>query len=95
VGHFGEHKGLRIVMQALAHLGELKGRFELSLVGEGELLDEVRRHVSEHGWDRWVRLPGKVDNAKIETVYRNADVLLLPSIWPESAPASSSSRATR
>jgi glycosyltransferase involved in cell wall biosynthesis len=88
VGHFGEHKGLRIVMQALAHLGELKGRFELSLVGEGELLEEVRRHVSEQGWDRWVRLPGKVDNAKIETVYRSADVLLLPSIWPENQPVS-------
>ena len=88
VGHFGEHKGLRVITEALAHLGDMKGRFELSLVGEGELLAEVRQHVSDHGWDRWVRLPGKVDNANIETVYGSTDALLLPSIWPENQPVS-------
>jgi glycosyltransferase involved in cell wall biosynthesis len=88
VGYFGEHKGLRVILAALAQLGDVKGRFELSLVGEGELHAEMRQRVSEDGWDEWVRLPGKVDNARIETVYRDADVLLLPSIWPENQPVS-------
>jgi glycosyltransferase involved in cell wall biosynthesis len=88
VGHFGIHKGLRIMTEALTHLRDMRGRFELSLVGEGELFSEVQQHVSTHGWDPWVRLPGKIDHARIERVYRDTDVFLLPSIWPENQPVS-------
>lgn len=86
VGFFGEHKGLSVVAEALNHLEPLKGRFHVALVGEGELLEPLRRHVREGGWERWVSLPGKIDNARIDGVYAETDVLLLPSIWPENHP---------
>jgi glycosyltransferase involved in cell wall biosynthesis len=88
VGHFGAHKGLHVLAEALTHLREMRDRFELFLVGEGELLSVMRQHVIDHGWEKTVVFPGKVDNAEIETVYRRTDVLLLPSIWPENQPVS-------
>lgn len=86
VGYFGEHKGLSVVADALAHLDHLKGRFRLALVGDGELREPLRQQVQTGGWEPWVSLPGKVDNARIDGVYAETDVLLLPSSWPENHP---------
>lgn len=88
VGYFGWHKGVDTLVKALNYLTDMRGRFEMSLVGEGELLAATRQYVTDHNWEEFVRLPGKVDHAKIETVYRETDVLLLPSIWPENQPVS-------
>src|SRR4030095_4467041 len=79
---------LHVLAEALTHLREMRDRFELFLVGEGELLSVMRQHVIDHGWEETGVFPGKVDNAEIETVYRRTDVLLLPSIWPENQPVS-------
>jgi hypothetical protein len=88
VGHFGEHKGLRILCRALAHLENARDRFDLFLVGEGQLLPAIRQEVIERGWERSVHFPGRVDHAGIDAVYRQTDVLVLPSIWPENQPVS-------
>jgi glycosyltransferase involved in cell wall biosynthesis len=88
IGHFGAHKGLSTLMDALTRLNGMRERFELALVGEGELVDAIRQQVRDHRWESVVLLPGKVDNVQIETVYGQTDVLVLPSIWPENHPVS-------
>lgn len=82
VGHLGRHKGLHVLVDALALLKE-KDRIQINIVGEGELRDELKSKIKSMGWDKSVRFWGKVDSHKIERVYRKTDVLLVPSIWPE------------
>lgn len=88
VGYFGHHKGIQTVLAALSYLTPWRDRFELNLVGEGELARPLEQQVNEAGWSRWVRFWGKVANERMEEVYGQTDVLLLPSIWPENHPVS-------
>jgi glycosyltransferase involved in cell wall biosynthesis len=82
VGHLGRHKGIHVLVDALALLKK-KDRIQINIIGDGELRDYLKRKVKAIGWDNSVRFWGKVDNQQIENVYRETDVLLVPSIWPE------------
>jgi glycosyltransferase involved in cell wall biosynthesis len=88
VGYFGPHKGLRTLLSALPELEPHRGRFEVNLIGDGELVQETRQRIQEMGWKDTVRLLGKVRNDRIEQAYRKIDVLMLPSVWPENHPVS-------
>jgi glycosyltransferase involved in cell wall biosynthesis len=85
IGHFGKHKGIAVLLEAMKLVSE-KNRFRVNFVGIGEELDRTRRHVREMGLRRSVKYWGRVGHDRIETVYQETDVLILPSIWPENHP---------
>lgn len=87
IGHFGLHKGIDIVLDAL-ELGHFSDRITLNLVGGGELTNHLRARVRALGVGSTVKFWGSVDNSQIEEVFRETDVLILPSIWPENQPVS-------
>jgi glycosyltransferase involved in cell wall biosynthesis len=86
IGYFGRHKGVPTLLEALQILRHRREQFVLNLVGDGELAASARRLVDDNGWGGSVRFWGRVDNARIDDVYRETDVLVLPSVWPENQP---------
>jgi glycosyltransferase involved in cell wall biosynthesis len=87
IGHFGEHKGIRSLLDALPHAGDPR-RYRVNLVGEGHLREPLERWSRQQPFASSVRFWGKIDNRAIDSVFRETDVLILPSIWPENQPVS-------
>jgi len=87
IGHFGSHKGLDVVLDALK-LGHFADRVALNLVGGGDLITRIRGRVRALGLGSIVKFWGTVDNSQIDEVFSETDVLILPSIWPENQPVS-------
>ena len=85
VGNFGKHKGVPTLLEALPCMADKSG-IRLNLVGEGEQLPEYRRIISALGLEARVEFWGKIDHTKTEKVYRETDVFILPSVWPENQP---------
>ena len=85
IGYLGKHKGIHIILDALS-LIDHKHRVQINLVGVGDLVDRYKKQVEYMGWENSVKFWGKVDNSRIEEVYRETDVLLLGSVTPENQP---------
>jgi glycosyltransferase involved in cell wall biosynthesis len=87
IGHFGTHKGLTTLIDALALIPK-REEFFVNLVGNGELLETMRRRVADMGLRSCIKFWGKIDNSRIGDVLSKTDVLILPSICPENQPVS-------
>jgi glycosyltransferase involved in cell wall biosynthesis len=87
IGHFGAHKGIRTLFEALPQVGDPR-LYRINLVGEGHLRESLEAWASRQPFSSSIRFWGKVDNQEIESVFRETDVLILPSIWPENQPVS-------
>ncbi len=87
LGYLGRHKGLDTLLDALSLISR-QDCVRINLVGEGEKRACYQKQVKEKGWDGFVKFWGKVDHTGIEKVYRETDVMILPSIWPENQPVS-------
>lgn len=78
VGSLTRHKGIDILIKALK--GITNSNLRLSIVGTG-VYEEKLRHLACA--DRRITFCGKVQNENINSFYREADVLVVPSIWYE------------
>jgi glycosyltransferase involved in cell wall biosynthesis len=87
IGYMGAHKGVGTIIEALPLLGA-SGQFHVNFVGAGDLTESLNRRAQELGYGSSVSFLGKVPNERIEDVFANTDVQLLPSIWPENQPVS-------
>lgn len=76
VGWLTERKGLRELMQAF-DLAAPMGKATLTIVGGGDLMDEVVAWARQHG--DAVTIAGWVDGSDVLKLYDASDVLLLPS----------------
>ena len=85
VGYLGAHKGVHTFLDALAMLDD-PTRVFVHLAGDGAERDACERRAREIGLGSAVRFWGQVDNARIDAVYAETDVLVLPSVWPENQP---------
>ncbi|MBN1323069.1 MAG: glycosyltransferase [Methanotrichaceae archaeon] len=83
IGYFGKHKGIHVLMNALPHIAE-KDRIQVNLVGAGELFDSIVGQAKALKLDKIIKFWGRIDS--IEDAYRETDVFILPSIWPENQP---------
>ncbi|MGV8108411.1 glycosyltransferase family 4 protein [Methanospirillum sp.] len=84
IGHFGRHKGIHILLDALSFLSNNKDRYEVNLIGSGDIIEECKEKVCKMELQSVVKFWGKIKN--IDDAYRETDVLILPSIWPENQP---------
>ncbi len=83
LGRMGQRKGVYDLIPAAA---ALTAPFELHLHGDGEV-DRVRRMVAENNLEPHVRVGGWVAHDQVGSLYRRADVLVLPS-YAEGLPMS-------
>jgi glycosyltransferase involved in cell wall biosynthesis len=87
IGYFGRHKGVSTVITALSLMKHPQST-RLNLIGEGEESETYKKQLTNHPGAACVKFWGKVDNSRIWNAYRETDVLVLPSIWPENHPVS-------
>lgn len=85
VGHLGKHKGLDVLLRALA-LIEGAGPLRLLVVGDGEDRRALEALCRDLRLDGRVTFHGRVDNERIAAIYAQIDVLVVPSVWPENSP---------
>jgi len=87
IGIFAPHKGVRVLLDALARLPP-ENRIDLHLVGDGSERADYETRLEACGRADWVRFWGKLPNDRIHEVLAVTDVLVLPSLWPENQPVS-------
>ena len=77
VGRFAEQKNHVGMVKAFAEFHRTHPDADLTLVGSGELFDQVRDQIRSLGLEDVIHTPGQVDN--IIELYSNYDAFLLPS----------------
>jgi glycosyltransferase involved in cell wall biosynthesis len=77
--HFSEVKGHRFLLEALAELGDRRERFELDLLGDGPLLEEMQSLAARLGLADRIRFRGR--RSDLSAWLSRADVVVLPSLW--------------
>lgn len=87
VGALYPHKGVKTLVESLGHLAD-NAALTVNVVGSGSERERCEQILDRCGRSRWVRFWGQVGHDRIEEVYRETDVFVLPSIWPENQPVS-------
>ena len=85
VGYFGAHKGVQLLPEVVARMRN-RDRVVLDLVGEGPLASHLRTEILRLNLDGLIRFRGKFEPGAMAKVYAEADVVVVPSTWPENQP---------
>jgi colanic acid/amylovoran biosynthesis glycosyltransferase len=79
VGRLCEQKGQLLLVAAAARLAAKGVRFELILVGDGELRSEIEALIAEHGLANQIHITGWISSAQVRQEILAARGLVLPS----------------
>lgn len=82
VGWMIKEKGVGELLESIAWLCTNKAphqRFEVTFIGGGTLLEDVRAHIVRHGWQDFVFAPGWLMGDALHAALDAADVFVLPS----------------
>jgi len=80
LGRMEEVKGPDILVEALISLGKDAGRFKVDFLGDGSLLEELKRKAKDGGIGKMVEFHGNVGNKnKIARILANSDWVVIPS----------------
>ncbi|HDR9474542.1 glycosyltransferase family 4 protein [Burkholderia multivorans] len=91
VAYMGEHKGIPDLIEAARCLAadvSLKGRWSLTIAGDGHLLGDIQRKIVDYGLGEFVQSLGRVPRERVVELMSTSDVIVLPSRWPENEPVS-------
>jgi glycosyltransferase involved in cell wall biosynthesis len=69
------------IISALSLLKEKGIKFDMTIVGDGSMLDALKQHVHAVGLDGRVSFTGKVPNDALPEILRRHDVYLSASLW--------------
>ncbi len=75
VGRLVERKGHLTVIEAIKD----DDRFSYTIVGDGEMKEEIQQKIREYALEDRVQIHGNVDNVALANFYMNADVFVMPS----------------
>ena len=79
VGRLAEQKGQLLLVEAAARLRDRGPDFELVIVGDGPMRDELERAIDRFGLRDRVRITGFLDNHGVRRELEAARALVLPS----------------
>ena len=79
VGRLCEQKGQLLLMQAAAKLRDLGERFELILVGDGDMRPEVESLIRQHRLEGMVTITGWASGEEVRSYLVGARAMILPS----------------
>ena len=79
IGRIVEQKGQAILIEAAARLRDRGFDFELVIVGDGPMREEIERLIEQHGLQGQVRITGYLSNQKVLEELLAARALVLPS----------------
>lgn len=80
VGRLVYYKGHSMVIKALKRLDDHNVDFRVEIIGDGALMNSLKRECIEQGLDGKVKWHGNVNETQKEKVLKNSDLLLLPSL---------------
>jgi glycosyltransferase involved in cell wall biosynthesis len=83
VGVLDQVKGVDVLVEAFQAIARRVPDAELLLAGKGRLEPRLKEMVAAAGLNSQVRFLGFVDNTAIGDLYRQAHVVVMPSIWKE------------
>ena len=83
VGRLAPRKGVRTMLQMATELHRRQFPFTLEILGDGSMMDEVRRVVRDNGLRSCVRVRGQVPHDEVVTSLDRADAHLFTS-WRDS-----------
>jgi len=86
VGRFEEEKGIKVLLNSIKILSDVKEEIELLMVGDGSLKTWVENFIFENDLKN-VKLLGKFSHKEMPNIYNSADIFILPS-YTEGSPAS-------
>lgn len=79
VGRLINKKGLMLLLDVINQMN--KGLdFQLDIYGEGPLHNQMESFIKSNSLDGRVQLHGAVEHTKINEVYRNGDIFVMPSL---------------
>lgn len=84
VGRFVQKKGFVYLINAAKQLFDEGFDFELSMVGDGPLLEELRDISSQLGLDKQVRFMGNQSTNSVKKLMQASDVVIVPSVTSDS-----------
>ncbi|WJS99107.1 glycosyltransferase family 4 protein [Novosphingobium humi] len=84
VGYLGTHKGVDILLQALALLADTD--IDLEIIGTGSQEQTYRDKADQLGLTERIIWRGRQAPSDMPQNYARADVVVLPSIWEENQP---------
>lgn len=80
ISRLSYYKGHQVVFEALKVLSDKGGKFELHIVGAGELKESLNSQLKKLSLEDSVHWYGEVSVVEKETLLSNSDILLLPSL---------------
>lgn len=89
IGQIVYHKGIENLLRSIFLLNsDERNKISAILVGTGEemFVQYCKSLRKELRLENFVTFLGKVENTKINKIFNNIDVLIVPSIWPENSP---------
>lgn len=81
VSRLVERKGVQHLIEAFPAILQAEPGAHLTIIGEGNLLEPLRRRVVELGLAKAVVLAGHVPHAELPAYYRQAGLFVLPSYY--------------
>jgi glycosyltransferase involved in cell wall biosynthesis len=85
VGRLVEEKGLPLLIEAAGKLKAQGVRHRLSFVGDGPLKEGLRAQAEAAGLNGAVAFTGFLEGAALERATAGVDVVVMPSVWEETA----------
>ena len=83
-GRLEDYKGFHILIRAIAEVVQAKKDVKLIIAGNGTYENELKKLTRELNLDNNVEFAGTVPFDKIKELYFKSDIVVFPSIWPES-----------
>lgn len=80
LGRIVPEKGMHTLFHAM---GKLDEKVQLVVAGDGSALDELKKLAKELGISERVSFCGWIDHQKLDTLYQQCSMVVIPSIWPE------------
>ena len=85
VGRFVPEKGLQVLVQATAILRAEGYNLDVRMIGDGPERSNIEAMIAAHGLDSCMRITGYQTGAALVDALRDLRVVIMPSIWEETA----------
>jgi glycogen synthase len=85
VGRLVAEKGLPLFVRAAKHLVDQRKEFKLTFIGDGPERARLEREVQELGLGKLATFTGELRGSEFDRAVNRVAVLVMPSIWEETA----------
>jgi glycosyltransferase involved in cell wall biosynthesis len=84
-GRFVPEKGIPILLEAARILRDEGQKFEVLLIGDGPERTKVEAQIARDGLENCVRITGFLQDAELAAALGEVQVVVMPSVWEETA----------